>query len=135
MSRILVVEDHQKLLDSLRRGLERVGHLVLTASTGEEGHRIAVTQDVEIIVLDLMLPGKSGFEILDDLRKNGFDKPVLILSAKDSPEDRQRARNCGANGFLIKPFAFTDLVSRLNELLAQRSRENANDSRNERCGD
>jgi DNA-binding response OmpR family regulator len=114
------VEDHQKLLDSLQRGLERVGHSVLTAGTGEEGFRLALDRDVEMVVLDLMLPGKSGFEILVELRKVDFRKPVLILSAKDSPEDRQRARECGANGFLIKPFAFADLVSRLSELLEQR---------------
>jgi len=119
VSRILVVDDHQNLVESLRRGLERVGNSVVTAATGEDGLRLALAQNIEIVILDLMLPGKSGFEVLAELRLRGFHQPVLILSAKDSPEDRERARECGANDFLIKPFAFTDLVSRLNDLLEQ----------------
>jgi len=65
----------------------------------------------------LMLPGKNGFEILTDLRRTNFRKPVLILTARDSPADRRRGSECGADGFLVKPFAFADLVSHLNELL------------------
>lgn len=117
MSRVLIVEDHRNLLRSLRRGLELLGHEVLTSETGEEGFLIATTQGVEIIVLDLMLPDRNGFEILRDLRTAGIPQPVLILTAKDSPEDRERARECGADGFLIKPFAFSDLVARVTELL------------------
>ena len=117
MSRVLIVEDNRKLLRSLRTGLTFLGREVLTAETGEEGYLIAVSQDVDIVVLDLMLPGKSGFDILTDLRKAGFHKPVLVLTAKDSPEDRRRGRDCGADDFLIKPFAFSDLVSQLNVLL------------------
>jgi len=119
VSRVLIVEDHQKLLASLRRGLELLGHEVLTAETGEQGYELALRQNVDIVVLDLMLPGKNGFEILADLRKASFCGPVLILTAEDSPEDRSRGRACGADGFLIKPFAFTELVSRLNALLAE----------------
>lgn len=118
MSRILIIEDHQKLLGSLRRGLETLGHEVLTAETGEQGYELALKSGVDIIVLDLMLPGRNGFEILADLRTANFRQPVLILTAKDSPEDRRRGHECGANGFLIKPFAFADLVVRLNDLLA-----------------
>jgi two-component system copper resistance phosphate regulon response regulator CusR len=117
VSRILIVEDHDKLLGSLRRGLELLGHEVLTSETGEQGYELALHQDVDIVVLDVMLPGRSGFDILADLRKVNFRRPVLILTAKDSPEDRSRGRACGADAFLIKPFAFADLVSHLNELL------------------
>jgi two-component system, OmpR family, copper resistance phosphate regulon response regulator CusR len=117
VSRILIVEDHQKLQESLRRGLEILGHEVLTAETGEQGYNLALCHAVDIVVLDLMLPGRNGFEILVDLRKADFRQPILILTAKDSPEDRRRGRACGADGFLIKPFAFADLVARLNELL------------------
>lgn len=117
MPRILIVEDHQSLLRSLRRGVERLGHEVLTAETGEEGYELALTRDVDIIVLDLMLPGKNGFEILTDLRKAEFRRPVLILTSRDSPEDRRRARECGSDHYLIKPFAFADLAARLSELL------------------
>lgn len=116
---VLVVEDHRVLLNSIERGLRQFGFSVLTAETGEEGYRIALSEPVDIIVLDLMLAGKSGFEVLSDLRRANFRKPVLILTAKDSPDDRQRASDCGANGFLIKPFAFADLVERLQQLLEQ----------------
>lgn len=117
MSRVLVVEDHQRLLRSLRRGLELLGYEILTADTGEEGYSLALSSDVDIVVLDVMLPGKNGFEILRDLRTTNFRKPVLILTAKDSLADRQRGRECGADDFLAKPFAFTDLVTSLQRLL------------------
>lgn len=121
MSRVLIVEDHQKLLRSLRRGLEFLGHEVLTAESGEEGYALALSRDVDVVVLDVMLPGRNGFEILAELRKASFFKPVLILTAKDSPADRQRSRDCGADGFLAKPFAFSELVACLNELLLPRA--------------
>lgn len=120
MSRILIVEDHQKLLRSLRRGLEFLGHEVLTAETGEEGYELALARDVDVVVLDVMLPGRNGFEILSDLRKAHFLKPVLILTARDSSEDRRRGQECGADAFLTKPFAFADLQACLEELLPRR---------------
>ncbi len=119
MHRILIVEDHQNLLRSLRRGLETHGYEVLVAGTGEEGYLMATTHDVDVIVLDVMLPGKNGFEILCDLRNAHFDKPVLILTAKDSPDDRQRGKSCGADAYLAKPFGFSDILAQLNELLRQ----------------
>lgn len=117
MRRVLIVEDHQKLLRSLRRGLELHGFEVLATETGEAGYDLALTQNVDALILDLMLPDRNGFEILRDLRQAGFHKPVLILTAKDSPEDRRRGQSCGADGFMAKPFAFSDLLTRLNELL------------------
>ena len=117
MSRVLIVEDHQTLLRSLRRGLEVLGFEVLGTETGEEGLELAQTQNVDVVVLDLMLPGRNGFEILTELRSGGFRKPVLILSAKDSPDDRRRGEQCGADGFLAKPFAFADFLLRLDQLL------------------
>jgi len=117
MNRVLIVEDHQNLLRSLRRGLENHGYEVLIATTGEEGYQIAMTQDVDVIVLDVMLPGRDGLETLCDLRNACFIKPVLILTAKDSPDDRQRGESCGADAYLAKPFGFSDILSRLNELL------------------
>ena len=119
MSCILIVEDHQSLLRSLRRGVECLGHEVLTAETGEVGYELALTRNIDVMVLDLMLPGKNGFEILTDLRKADFRKPVLILTSRDSLDDRRRARECGADHYLIKPFAFADLAARLSELLQQ----------------
>lgn len=119
MSRLLIVEDHPNLLRSMRRGLELLGHEVLTAETGEEGYALAIQHDVELVVLDLMLPGKNGFEILRDLRQARFDKPVLVQTAKHSREDLERVQQYGAIGLLLKPFAFADLVTRINELLEQ----------------
>ena len=123
MKRILIVEDHQKLLRSLRRGLELLGFEVLATETGEEGYELAVTKNVDIVVLDLMLPGRNGFEILTELRQTGFHKPVLILTAKDSPEDRRRGQTCGADGFLAKPFGFSEFLAVLNELLKRTTTE------------
>lgn len=117
MSRVLIVEDHLKLLHSLQRGLEHLGYEVVVAETGEEGLAIALSTGVDLVVLDLMLPGKNGFEILTELRQAGSRQPVLILTAKDSPEDRRRGRECGADDFLIKPFAFSDLAGRIHALL------------------
>lgn len=119
MSRILIVEDHQRLLRSLRRGLEVLGFDVLVTETGEEGFQLALASEIDLLVLDVMLPGRSGFEILSDLRRTGLRQPVLILTAKDSPEDRQHAQDCGADGFLAKPFAFADFLARIEQLLQQ----------------
>ena len=90
MARVLVVEDQKKHLDSLRRGLEAEGYDVATASTGEEGLALATSEEVDAIVLDLMLPGRDGMGILRELRSNGFAKPIMILTARDSVEDRVR---------------------------------------------
>lgn len=134
MSRVLVVEDHQKLLRSVQRGLGLSGHEVLTAETGEEGYLIALNGNVDAVVLDLMLPGRNGLEILCDLRKVGFRKPVLILTSRDSPEDRQRARDSGADAYLIKPFAFAELVAHLHDLLQEPAKRQS-DPGDHRCAD
>jgi two-component system copper resistance phosphate regulon response regulator CusR len=117
MARVLVVEDQKKHLDSLRRGLEAEGYEVAIASTGEDGLALAIREDVDAIVLDLMLPGRDGMGILRELRSNGFAKPILILTARDSVEDRVRGLDEGANDYLVKPFAFAEFLARLRALL------------------
>jgi two-component system copper resistance phosphate regulon response regulator CusR len=117
MARILVVEDQEKHRDSLRRGLEAEGYEVVTASTGDEGFGAATTWPVDAIVLDLMLPGRHGLDILRDLRAGGFAKPVLILTALDAIEERVQGLDSGANDYLVKPFAFAELLARLRVLL------------------
>jgi two-component system, OmpR family, copper resistance phosphate regulon response regulator CusR len=117
MARVLVVEDQKKHLDSLRRGLEAEGYDVATASTGEEGLARAISDEFDAIVLDLMLPGRDGMGILRELRSNGFAKPILILSARDSVEDRVRGLDEGGNDYLVKPFAFAEFLARLRVLL------------------
>jgi two-component system, OmpR family, copper resistance phosphate regulon response regulator CusR len=117
MARILVVEDQIKHLDSLRRGLEAEGYDVATASTGEEGLALAISEEIDAIVLDLMLPGRDGMGIIRELRSNGFAKPILILTARDSVEDRVRGLDEGGNDYLVKPFAFAEFLARLRALL------------------
>jgi DNA-binding response OmpR family regulator len=117
MPRVLIVEDQRKLLASLRRGLEEEGYEVVLAPTGEEGYYNATTQPFDAIVLDLMLPGRDGLQVLRDLRAHGFGKPVLILTSRDAVEDRVRGLDAGADDYLIKPFAFAELVARLRALL------------------
>jgi two-component system, OmpR family, copper resistance phosphate regulon response regulator CusR len=117
MARVLVVEDQMKHLDSLRRGLEAEGYEVTTASTGEEGLALATGAEVDAIVLDLMLPGRDGIGVLRELRSKGFAKPIMILTARDSVEDRVRGLDEGANDYLVKPFAFAEFLARLRALL------------------
>jgi two-component system copper resistance phosphate regulon response regulator CusR len=117
MARVLIVEDQQKHLESLQRGLEAEGYEVATASTGIEGFQAAMTQAVDAVVLDLMLPGRHGLDVLRDLRASGFAKPVLILTALDAVEERVHGLDSGANDYLVKPFAFVELLARLRALL------------------
>src|SRR4051812_10529145 len=88
MPRLLVVEDQKKLLNGLRAGLEEEGYVVSTAVSGEQGYYAATTEAVDLVILDLMLPGRDGICVLRDLRANGFVRPVLILTARDGVEDR-----------------------------------------------
>jgi len=117
MPRLLVVEDQRKLLRSLKKGLEQEGYAVVTAETGEEGYYAATTGEFDAVVLDLMLPGRDGMRVLADLRKYGFSQPVLILTARDSVEDRVAGLDGGADDYLVKPFAFAELLARLRVLL------------------
>ena len=117
MAKVLVVEDQKKHLDSLRRGLEAEGYDVSTASMGEEGLALATSTEIDAIVLDLMLPGRDGMGILQELRAKGLTVPILILSARDSVEDRVEGLDAGANDYLVKPFAFAELLAHLRALL------------------
>jgi DNA-binding response OmpR family regulator len=117
MPRVLVVEDQKRLLASLRRGLEEEGFEVETAPTGEEGYYVATTRPPDVLVLDIMLPGRDGFRVLGDLRAGGFARPVLLLTSRDAVEDRVRGLDAGADDYLVKPFAFAELVARLRALL------------------
>jgi two-component system, OmpR family, copper resistance phosphate regulon response regulator CusR len=117
MGRVLVVEDQKKHLESLTRGLEAQGYEVIAASTGEEGFQHARTTTVDAIILDLMLPGRDGLDVLKELRVLGFATPVLILTARDTVEDKVLGLDSGANDYLVKPFAFAELLARLRVLL------------------
>jgi len=117
MSRVLVVEDQKKLLSSLKKGLQQEGYEVVAAATGEDGYYAATTQSFDALVLDLMLPGRDGMQVLRDLRAGGFTQPVLILTARDSVDDRVAGLDGGADDYLVKPFAFAELSARLRALL------------------
>ena len=117
MPRLLIVEDQKKLLSSLRTGLEEEGYDVVTAASGEQGFYAATTEAVDAVILDLMLPERDGLQILRDLRANGFTRPVLILTARDAVEDRVLGLDSGADDYLVKPFAFAELLARVRALL------------------
>jgi DNA-binding response OmpR family regulator len=115
--RILVVEDEVKVAMALREGLEGERYEVSIAETGEDGFFLVSTQSFDLVVLDLMLPGRNGFEILSGMRKRGIDTPVLILTARDAIEDRVLGLDSGADDYLVKPFAFAELLARVRALL------------------
>jgi two-component system, OmpR family, copper resistance phosphate regulon response regulator CusR len=117
MHRALVIEDELKLLHSLEQGLCAQGYEVTTAATGEEGGRLAAAEPFDCLVLDLLLPGRDGLQILADLRRRGNKLPVLILTARDAVEDRIIGLDAGADDYLVKPFALAELLARLRVLL------------------
>jgi DNA-binding response OmpR family regulator len=117
MPRVLVIEDEARVLRSLKVGLCAAGFEVETAATGDEGSRLATVQPFDCIVLDWMLPGRDGIEILSDLRRSGQAAPVLLLTARDGIEDRVLGLDSGAEDYLVKPFAFAELLARLRVLL------------------
>jgi DNA-binding response OmpR family regulator len=117
MPRLLIIEDERKVLRSLERGLQSEGYEVATAATGEQGYERARTETFDCLVLDLMLPGRDGLEVLADLRRGGKKTPVLVLTARDAIEDRVLGLDSGADDYLVKPFAFAELLARLRALL------------------
>jgi DNA-binding response OmpR family regulator len=119
--RILVVEDETKVARALQEGLEGESYDVAVADTGEEGFFRVSNEIFDVVVLDLMLPGRDGIEILTTLRRRGVQTPVLILTAKDAIEDRVLGLDSGADDYLVKPFAFSELLARIRALL-RRSR-------------
>jgi two-component system, OmpR family, copper resistance phosphate regulon response regulator CusR len=115
--RILVIEDEPKVGRALREGLQAEDYDVTLASTGEEGFFLASSQSFDLIVLDLLLPGRDGLAVLSALRKKGMRIPVLLLTAKDAIEDRVAGLDAGADDYLVKPFAFPELSARIRALL------------------
>jgi len=125
--RILIVEDEEKMAKALRRGLEADQFSVSVARTGEEGFFLASTEPFDLIILDLMLPERDGMEVLAALRQKQLPVPVLILTSKDTVRDRVRGLDAGADDYLVKPFAFSELLARIRALL-RRSKTPADDT-------
>lgn len=115
--RILVVEDELKLARALKDGLEADDYSVSLAQTGEEGFYLLCRQPFDLAILDVMLPGRDGFEIVSTMRQQGLRIPVLLLTAKDRVEDRVQGLDQGADDYLVKPFAFPELLARVRALL------------------
>ncbi len=116
--RILIIEDEEKLAGALKMGLEKEGHIVDYITNGIAGeHRIIVGhKDYDLVLLDLMLPGKDGFEICSSVRNQEIKIPIIILSARDSNEDKVSVLRAGADDYLVKPFSFEELLIRIRAL-------------------
>jgi DNA-binding response OmpR family regulator len=114
--RILIIEDERKLADAIGEGLRGNGYEVALAHTGESGVKHLYDNSVDLILLDVMLPRVGGLEVLREIRRNGFKIPVLILTSKGSVDDRVRGLDSGADDYLVKPFAFPELLARLRAL-------------------
>lgn len=115
--RLLVIEDEPKVGHALQEGLQAEGYEVVLAETGEDGFFLASSRNFDLIVLDVMLPGRDGLEVLAALRKQNMTAQVLILTAKDAIEDRVTGLDTGADDYLVKPFAFPELSARIRALL------------------
>lgn len=114
--RILLVEDEQKMLGFLKQGLEEQGYAVDTADNGEDGLHWALNFAYDVMILDVMLPGMSGIEICRELRNRRVITPVIMLTARDTIDDRVAGLDCGADDYLVKPFAFRELLARIRAL-------------------
>jgi two-component system copper resistance phosphate regulon response regulator CusR len=114
---ILVIEDQKKIAQALKEGLQAQSYSTSVASTGEEGFYLLNSEEFDLVILDLMLPGRDGLDILKTIRKTGRYIPVLILTARDTVEDRVLGLEAGADDYLIKPFAFPELLARIKALL------------------
>jgi len=115
--RILIIEDEKKVAKALREGLEAERYEVSVAGTGEEGFFLASQGSFDLLLLDLMLPRRDGIDVLATLRKRGVQTPVFVLTAKDAVEDRVLGLDQGADDYLVKPFAFPELLARIRALL------------------
>ena len=115
--KVLIVEDEPKTGDYLRQGLQEAGYTALLARTGPDGLHLALTEAPDLIVLDVMLPGLDGWQVLGALRQAGHEMPVLFLTARDQIEDRVKGLELGADDYLVKPFAFAELLARVRTLL------------------
>jgi DNA-binding response OmpR family regulator len=114
---ILIIEDEKKIAKALREGLETEHYQVSVAATGEEGFFLASQSSFDLILLDLMLPGRDGIDVLATLRKRGIQTPVFVLTVKNTVKDRVLGLDQGADDYLVKPFAIPELLARIRALL------------------
>jgi len=120
--RALIIEDDQTIADFVSRGLKEAGFAVDHAKDGEEGLALALDTSYDVAIVDLMLPKRDGLSIIDELRRRGRSTPVLILSARRSVDDRVHGLQAGGDDYLTKPFAFSELLARVQALVRRASR-------------
>jgi DNA-binding response OmpR family regulator len=121
--RLLLIEDYLPLQKSLAKGLREAGYAIDTTGDGKEGLWYAMSNEYDVIILDLMLPGMDGLKILEELRAGGRQNHVLILTAKDTLEDRVKGLDLGADDYLVKPFDFRELLARIRALVRRSYQE------------
>src|SRR5437773_4116855 len=118
----LIIEDDRAIADFVARGLREAGFAVDVATDGEEGLAAALEREPDVAIVDLMLPRREGLSVIDELRRRGRATPVLILSARRSVDDRVRGLQAGGDDYLTKPFAFAELLARVQALVRRASR-------------
>ena len=123
--KLLIVEDEPKTLSFLKKGMAEYGYVVDVAVNGEDGSHLASTGDYDFIILDVMLPRRDGWQVLRDLRQAGKQTPVLMLTAMDAVEDKVKGLEFGADDYLVKPFAFSELLARVRTIVRRGSSRQA----------
>ena len=119
--RILLIEDEKKMAASLAKGLSEAGYAVEVEHDGQKGLQTAVAGRFDLLIVDVMLPKKEGWEVVSDLRAQGIDTRILFLTARDSVKDRVKGLELGADDYLVKPFAFSELLARVRSILRRTS--------------
>ncbi len=121
--KILLIEDEQKVSSFIKKGLEEEYYSIEIAKNGEEGLKLALTEEYDLMIVDIMLPLRDGFSVVKEVRKNKIVTPILFLTAKDKVEDKVYGLDSGADDYLTKPFAFEELLARVRALLRRKEME------------